>query len=84
MTEVITDIRTRIDLEIRRIFLVRVVLVRIMDNTVVVLVTGLQMPHVILAAKAYLNGQTVEEAVAVCHIERMVLVDAVESRIIGI
>ena len=82
VTEIITYVRTRIDLEIRRVFLILHACVGVLNSTRSVFVERLQMTHIILAAQTYLYRQFIPEAVAVRDIQRMVLRHAVEVRVV--
>ena len=82
VTEIIADIGAREELEIRCIFLVLHSRVRVLDGSRAVFIMRLQMTHVVLATQTYLQRQLVPEPVSVGHIQRMVLRQSVEVRIV--
>ena len=82
VAEIITDIGARVDLEIRRVFLVRESGIGVLYCAGIVFVTRLQMAHVILAAQTHLDRQAVEETVAVRDIERVVLRQSLEISVV--
>ena len=82
VSEIITDIGRRVELEIRRVFLVGISGIRVLYVTVGILITRLQMTHVILTAQTDLNGQFVPKPITVRDIKRMVLCQAVEVGVI--
>ena len=55
-----------------------------MNGAGVVFVERLQMPHVVLATESYLDGKFIPEAVAVCHVQGVVLREVIEIRVVRV